>query len=267
MTIKQVLTKYPQDETELLLSHLLKLSKEKLYTNPDKNISPHQLNSFRKMLKKYNSGFPMAFILGYKNFLNQRFLVSKSTLIPRPESEWLVMEAVKQIKHFPTSKPTLLDLGTGGGCLGLSVKSLIPSVKVTLADISKNALKIAEKNSKQLSLKATLLQSNLFSKIKGKFDIIIANLPYVPKAQYKKFYNNLKYEPKFALIDQTEDFKLYKDLLINFPKYLKTNGVLFLEIDPSMKTKILYELKTHPQTRVTFTKDLHGLIRYATITN
>lgn len=266
MTIKEAFKKYPESETELLLGHVLKQSKEFLYLHPEKKLTLAQANKLRQMVSKYRRGYPLAYLLGYKDFYGYRYKVTKDTLIPRPESEWLVERALQLISKGKTK--TILDIGTGSGCLAISIaKRAGAKASVYAVDISGAALKVARQNAKKLTAKVNFRQQDLLTKDKATYDLIIANLPYVPQAQYKKLYQSLKHEPKSALIDPGSDFALYKKLLGQVPGHLSATGTVILEIDPSMKPLIQeWCKKYYPQAKPKFPKDIHGLWRYCELT-
>lgn len=267
MTVKDALTKYSKiDETDLFLSHLLKCSKTDLYLNPQRKLTKVQQQKLVKMISQLKRGLPVAYILGYKYFYGLKFTVNKNVLIPRPESEWLVDEAVKYGNKRSGKKLTILDLGTGSGCLAITVAKQFgkESIRITASDISTKALTVAKQNAKSNTVKINFVKSDLFNKLPQKFDLIIANLPYVPSNKYKKYFSNLKFEPKQALVDSKGDFYLYEQLLKNFDGHIQKNGMLLLEIDPKTKP-VLEKLvkKYNPKLKIHFYKDLQKLWRYA----
>lgn len=263
MTIKEVLKKYPDRETELLLGHVLKQSKEFLYSNPEKALTKTQQLSLSKLISKRKAGYPIAYLLGYKDFFGLRFAVSPATLIPRPESEWLVERAIKLAGTKPVS---IIDIGTGSGCLAISIATKLPQARVTAVDVSARALAIAKQNAQQHKVKVKFRKQSLLFGDNTKYDLIIANLPYVPTADYKKFHSNLRFEPIGALVDSQGDFTLYKQLLSQYSNHLKPNGHLLLEIDPSMKPRLEnWHKKNMPRAKLTFTRDIRKLWRYANL--
>lgn len=266
MTIKEVLIKYRKsinpDETELLLSHLLSLPKEQLYINFNQTIHKKSLQKLDSLIKKRELGWPIAYLVGYKNFYGLRFNVNSNVLIPRPESEWLVdrtLELVKQ-KGKTGKLMHILEIGTGSGCISISVAKNLKSkkVKIFATDISTKALKVAKENAKINKVKISFSKRNLFKDIKGNFDLIIANLPYVPAKDYRKFYNNLKYEPKLALIDRQKDFSLILKFLTQAPQHLKPKGIMLIEADPKF-------FQNYPKIFSKIHTDIHKLNRFGEI--
>ncbi|QQS23352.1 peptide chain release factor N(5)-glutamine methyltransferase [bacterium] len=274
MTIREALKKYHSiDETELFLSHLLKYSKSDLIKNPSQKLTKSQEFSLDKMIGAFKKGAPAAYLLGYKYFYGQKFKVNRSVLIPRPESEWLVDKTLDYINT--KNIKSILDIGTGSGCLAISIFQNSPAgtkIKVTATDISPKALKIAQANAKSLKSKVTFKQSDLLSNIRSNPDLIIANLPYVPVSDYRKFISNLKQEPKLALTDGTNDSILYTKLIEQISKRKQKPKVILFELDPSTKPILSSAVRQFlgPKSeqrpyKLTFHKDLNQLIRYAVL--
>ncbi len=278
MTIREVLKKHRQiDETELFLSHLLKMSKAQLIANSTKALTKPQIHKLEQMLKLFNKGMPAAYILGYKYFYGLKFKVNRSVLIPRPESEWLVDKTLSSINTLLTknsNKPiNILEIGTGSGCIAIALAKQLPangSAKITASDISDTALTVAKINAKTHKAKIKFVKSNLLSNLQGQFDLIIANLPYVPLRDYQKLYKNLRFEPKLALTDGTNDSTLYIKLLDKLEQRKSLPNFLLFEIDPTTKPLLTKKIKqlalTSPRTRVRFYTDIHKLPRYSVVT-
>ncbi len=268
MTIAQALKKYHKTEIDLLLSHVLGKTKEFLFMNREIILSSYHLIILTKLVKRRLRGEPMAYILGYKDFYGLRFKVNRNVLIPRPETEELVNKVLSAKWLVLRRKIKILDLGTGSGCIIISLAKGLPSSRCTLyaSDVSSNALTIAKQNAKIHKAKIRFLRSNLFSNIKGKFDIVIANLPYVPKRNYELGIKNLEYEPKIALVDSIKDFNLYERFFQQVGSHLNPNSSVYLEIDPAAKPLIAKWAKKYlPKGQVKFYRDFNNLWRYVEI--
>lgn len=272
MTIAQALKKFPSIESDLLLGHVLKQPKEFLYIHNEELITGPQLKSYLGLAAKRLAGVPAAYLVGYKYFCGLKFKVNRGVLIPRPESEWLVDQAVsnikKRLKNQKTDRPIkILDMGTGSGCIAISIAKHFSAkeISVLASDISGKALAVAETNAKANKTKIKFIESNQFNKISGQFDIIIANLPYVPEQDYKKFYQNLRYEPVLALKEKA-DFPLLKRFILNLKNHVRAKSLVLIETDPTaFKYLTKFIKQTLPTVRYKFYKDLHGLNRYARI--
>ncbi|PIP29502.1 protein-(glutamine-N5) methyltransferase, release factor-specific, partial [Candidatus Kuenenbacteria bacterium CG23_combo_of_CG06-09_8_20_14_all_36_9] len=281
---------------EILLSWILKKPKEFIYAHPEKIINSQQLTKFRKLINQCAKGMPIAYLTGHKEFYGLNFLVNKDTLIPRPETELMVEEVLKQIKNDKIKNFTLIDVGTGSGCIPICLVKIFYSVipaqagiqedlRIIGLDISKKVLLIACRNAKlhKVNNKIKFIKSNLLKNIlcivgaihelplqgNNTHLIITANLPYLSKKIYRQNYNNLKYEPKSALIAGKDGLKYYCQLLKQIQSritYYSLPITLFLEIDPSQKNQMRFLIKKHlPIAKIEFKKDLAGLNRLIVI--
>lgn len=214
---------------------------------PNRQFTPYEINLLRKhkftdlsLIPDDNK--PVEYIAGYASFLDNDFLVDTSTLIPRIESEQIVTMSIDFLKCHRTSSLNIADIGTGSGCLGLSVaKSLLDftnNFDLWLSDISLSALNVAQRNSKILSgeysNKLHFLQSNLLQAYTSglKFDLIIANLPYIPSSRISTLDPSVKdYEPLSALDGGERGVSLINQLLTSIQKHLKPTFQIILEID------------------------------------
>ena len=201
---------------------------------------------------------PISQIIGYRKFWESTFFVDKSVLDPRPETELLV----EKVLELPSSKLSLIDLGTGSGCIAISIARERPNFEVFASDISNDALKIAKKNSKFYQTSINFIKSDWFAKIDRKFDIIISNPPYISK----KEYNNLplcirRFEPKIALSSGSKGLDSIKTIINQFFKYLRPKGMLFLEIGSTQKKIIEKIFHYNGCKKIEFFNDLSGKCR------
>lgn len=271
LNIKEFLKKYHKIEIEILLAEVLKKPKEFLFMNPEYRMSESQIVRLNKAIKRRQKGEPIAYILGYKDFYGLRFKVNKNVLVPRPETEGMVN--IISNFQFPISNglTKILDIGTGSGCIAITLAKQFQILnfkfQITASDISAKALAVAKQNAKAHRVKITFVKSDLLKNIKVTPDIIIANLPYVPRKYYESRIKNLGWEPKIALIDQKKDFDIYGRLLKQVAALPSLPKKIFLEIDPSQKKLMPKEIKKHlPKANVKFYKDFNNLWRFAEIT-
>ncbi|MBU4690739.1 peptide chain release factor N(5)-glutamine methyltransferase [Mycoplasma zalophi] len=194
------------------------LLREKLRYNLPLEISKREL----KLLKK---DFPVQRIIGYCEMQSIRVFLNKSTLIPRYETE----EVILKCYEFLNKDSEVLDLGTGTGFIGLAIKKNI-NCKVTLIDKNKKALKMAKKNAEFNNLDVEIFKSNWFSNVYKKYDLIVANPPYLDKSKLKK-QDRPKFDPSYALYAKNNGLKDYIKILKDYKKFLKPNGILIFEID------------------------------------
>jgi len=182
------------------------------------------------MDKNKNKHIPIQYIEGHAPFFGYEFIVNKNVLIPRFETEELVENTINYInKHFDNKNIKVLDLCTGSGCIGITLKKEIPNLEVTISDISKKALEVAKKNAENLNAKIKIIESDLFDKINEKYDIIISNPPYVKNDEdvQKIVKNN---EPHIALYAGIDGLDYYKRILKDISKYINKKSLIVFEI-------------------------------------
>ena len=236
-------------DAEIILAHVLKINRTHLHAHPDQALTKTELKIANNLLKRRQNHEPVAYLIGHKEFYGRPFKVTSATLIPRPETEDIIILA-KQIANNPTIQPRhILDLGTGSGCIAITLSIEFPAAQVTATDISQKALNIAKQNAKTLNTpNITFLKSNLFNnkKLKSqKFDIICANLPYVDET-WTWNSSDLKHEPKAALYANNQGLAIIQKFLDQVPYYSTKNTHILIEADQSQHTKIItYAKKYH----------------------
>ncbi|MDD3888186.1 MAG: peptide chain release factor N(5)-glutamine methyltransferase [Patescibacteria group bacterium] len=272
MTIKDTLKKSALElnnisessdlDAEVLLSFVLRKNKEYLFANPEIELKQEQLEQFEKLLARRKKHEPIAYIINNKEFFGIDFFVDKRVLIPRPETEILVEEVLKIVKNT-NCQYVLVDVGTGSGCIAVSLAKNLTNAKIFAIDISKDALDVAKINVEKNNANIQLLSGNLLEPLgNNKVDIICANLPYITVEQLNLTEEDVrKFEPKSALIAK-EETTLYSNLLDQAPKFLNKNGIIFFEIDPVFKDKIIKLVKEKmPNAKYEIKNDLAGLER------
>lgn len=269
MIVGEALKKYSKLEIELLLAHVLKKPKEFLFMHPKVRLSSHQAKKLLSFIKRRQKGEPIAYILGYKDFYGLRFKVNKSVLVPRPETEGLVdrvMEITKSYK-LKTINLKILDVGTGSGCIAISVaKSLGNRVRVFASDVSGKVLAIARKNARAQRVRVKFIQSDLLEKVKIIPDVLVANLPY-GWSEWKNSSSaetaGLRFEPREALFAKEGGLLEIRRLLAAVAKMKQQPKIVLLEFDPRQKKALCYLAKKNlPNHKQVFHKDFSGLWRY-----
>lgn len=270
MTIKQVLQKYyladkklDNNEIDQLLALALHKNLNYLYTYPEKTIPVSCQKKFAKLYRQRLNHWPLAYLKKTKEFYNLKFFVNQHVLIPRPDTEILVEQALAYLGD--KKKLNVLDLGTGSGCLAISLAKNNPDHNYLATDISKDALKVAKTNVRKNKVKIKFLASDLFAKInKQKFDLVLANLPYLSRQQMSE--PSLKHEPKNALVSGKEGLDHYQRLLSQIKSHLNKNFLILLEIDPEQDKKIIPLIQKYlPQSSVEILADLAGKNRLVKI--
>ncbi len=228
-------------DADILLSFVLKKPKEFLYTYPEKKLTKNQLAGFNRLINCRVKREPVAYLTHHKEFYGLDFYVDKNVLIPRPLTESLVEEVINYAKN---QRLTIADIGTGSGCIAITLKKHLPNTTIYATDISPAALKVAKKNARKHKTKIKFFKGNLlepflppssrkatFRNVAFKIDYIVANLPYLNKTQIK---NELKYEPKTALLGGD---KYIKELLWQAKKLKPRPKKIFLEIKQKQKIR------------------------------
>ena len=247
-------------DSELILAHTLRKNRSYLHAHPEEVLTDRSLEIANARLILRLERVPVAYIIGHKEFYGHQFNVTTATLIPRPESESLI-ELFKQVLPRNLSLITeaplrLVDVGTGSGALGITAKLIAPELMVTLTDVSRHALKIAEKNAKNLAVDVSLIQSNLLADYPFTADIIIANLPYVDPTWERS--PETEHEPASALFAEKEGKALIYELLVQTKDKLRNGGSLILEADPEQHADIIAEAKKY--SLLLAEKDGYGLL-------
>jgi len=250
----------PQLEAEVLLSIVLGKDRTFLKKYPEYHVGFFERMQFRRFIKLRQFRYPMAQILGFKNWADLKIFVSKDVLIPRDETEILVHRIVSELRNFTPKK--ILDVGTGSGNIAIFCAQKFPEAGVIALDISQSALCIAQKNMRQHKVRIEFLHSDLLQKIdtKSHFDLIIANLPYVPRDV--SVSSEVKKEPNLAVFSGEDGL----DHIRKFRQQLKSKQIsfreLWLEFLPTQASEIQ---KIFAPYRLTFFPDAGGDIFFAKV--
>lgn len=227
----------PRLSAELLLTHVLGLSRIELYTLFDRQVEPAKLEILRGFVKRCGEHEPVAYLVGRCEFYSLPLKITRDCLIPRPETELLVERAIEFVRKR-TDAGYVLDLCTGSGCIAAAIAKSCKDCSVIATDICDKALAVAAGNIESLKLteKIKLLQGDLFSPIiegldQTKFDLIVSNPPYVSEAEFENLDKNVKaYEPRGALYGGIDGLDIYRRIAADVGNFLKPDGALMLEI-------------------------------------
>jgi len=248
-------------DSELLLSKTLNKSREKILTNLGANIEKKNFNIYKKYLIRRSKNEPVAYIFGEKEFWSKSFMVNKHTLIPRPETELLVYGL---LKIFNNKKISVLDIGTGSGCIIVSLlTNLRQSVGIGI-DISKKAILMAKKNvvRHKLNNRIKLINRSFENVFDKKFDLIVSNPPYIEKKAIKNLSEDIKkYEPRMALDGGNDGLDLVKKVIYKSKHILKIKGTLALEIGNKQIKKVSNILSDNNFRIVKVIKDYKNNVR------
>jgi release factor glutamine methyltransferase len=220
----------PRFEAELLLSNVLGIDRVQLLVKSEHIVTASQKSKFIRFIEQRSQHKPYAQIIGHKEFMGLDFLVTPDVLIPRPDTENIVEEALSVMQHMHQKKINILDLCCGSGAIGIALAKYEKRAVVTGSDLSEKAINIAKQNAKRNKVNMTFLQSNLFQNISDCFDIIVTNPPYIPTQMIKKLSEDVKnYEPSIALDGGETGLSFYKKIFNNASKYLQNEGYLICE--------------------------------------
>jgi release factor glutamine methyltransferase len=231
----------PRLDAEILLSFCLGCERLDFIKNPALPVNEKALASFQKLAARRLVWEPVAYITGRKEFWSFVLEVNSSVLIPRPDTEVLVEEALDVCKKMNWTEVKILDIGTGSGAIALALAYEIPQARLTATDISAAALATARKNAHNLDLDSQIefVQGNLLEPVNGFFDIIVANPPYIAEEEYDKLPAGVKdYEPVEALLAGACGLDFYRKIVGQAPVHLKNNGWLLLEIGATQDAQI-----------------------------
>ena len=232
-TLAAAREKLPASEARLLLGHVLARPAAWLIAHDDEVIGEDALLRFASLVARRKGGEPVAYLVGYREFYGREFGVSPEVLIPRPETELLVDIVLgKGVGAGATVKSAArtLDLGTGSGCIAITLALEIPSAQVSAVDASDDALRVARKNAERLGASLRLLQSDWFESLSGEsFDLIVANPPYIAEGDPHLAAGDLRHEPRQALASGVDGLDAIRRIVTAAPRHLRPGGQLWLE--------------------------------------
>jgi len=258
----------PNLDAEVLLAFCMKERRSGFFAHPEKVVPVHIREIFASLLARRVKGEPVAYLTGEKEFWSLTFKVDRRVLIPRPDTEIIVEEALRfALENFGRDqKISILDIGTGSGAISVALASELPCADITATDISEEALELASANASRNSVgqRIRFKTGNLFENVTGKFDLILSNPPYISEAEYKGLSREVRdYEPVAALVSGPDGTECHKAVIAGSGDFLNPGGALFLEIGALQKQKIEEILKKEGYNRIAFRKDYAGLFRVA----
>ena len=231
-------------DCEVLLSNIINKDREYVILNPKKNLDKKYIDIFNNLIDRRKKSEPIAYLINKKEFWKETFYIDKNVLIPRPDTEHIVEEVLKLTQN--NSKSHVLDIGTGSGCILLSILKERKNFIGTGIDISKKCIKVSKYNAKRLELdnRTKFYISDVDNFLIGKYDVIVSNPPYIEKLNLKYLDRDVvNFEPKLALSGGRDGFSEITKVINKTSGLIKKNGVFVLEIGHNQKNKVTEKLK------------------------
>lgn len=219
----------PRLTAEILLAHALGRERSYLYAHPEETLEPETLPRWRSALSARAAGTPLQYITGEQEFYGRRFAVSPAVLIPRPETEMLVAAALERVP--PNTPVRVVDVGTGSGCIAVTLALERPLARVVATDVSAAALNVARENARRLGAHVSFIQTDLLAGAAGPFDLIVSNPPYVAEGELPALQPEVRdHEPRLALVSGPKGNEIYQRLIPQAHAALVPGGWLVLEM-------------------------------------
>lgn len=264
--IKELLAIYDEVEAEsffyLTLEKFHRLRRIDLALQPNLQIGENEVEKWKSVLTDLKKQKPIQYILGETEFYGLPFLVNKDVLIPRPETEELVELILVESRKSKVESLRILDIGTGSGCIPISLKKNLPDAKVFAVDVSENALEVAKENAKLNGVEVNFIKINILETedLDQQFDIIVSNPPYVRMLEKEEIKPNvLEFEPHLALfVEDNNPLLFYRKIAQLAKKNLNENGKLYFEINQYLGKETVGLLESLGFTNIKLLKDIYG---------
>jgi release factor glutamine methyltransferase len=249
-------------DSELLCAQALGLRRLDLYLQFDRPLDEQELSSIRELVRRRGKGEPVAYITGQREFYGRGYAVTPDVLVPRPETETLVERAIATLRDRTTEGARVADLGTGSGCIAITLAAELPGIEVIATDISAPALEVARSNAERLGVPVTFAEGSWADGLSGHFDLIVSNPPYVTTGELESVDRDVRdFEPHGALLGGDGGLDAYRSLLASLAGHLTTTRVM-LEVDPRRATEVAAMFTTaYPDATASEIPDLAGRIR------
>ena len=255
----------PRMNAELLLLFVLGVDRAYLYAHPERELSSDEQARYDEALRERATGKPAQYITGHQEFWGMDLIVTPAVLIPRPETEHVIETVLELAREFPAR--TIVDVGTGSGCIALALAMEFPQAQITATDISPEALEVARANAARHRLEkriefveADLLKRDVASYVSTEVDLVVSNPPYVSEEERDKVQREVrKFEPRVAVFGGEHGFDIYRRLIPQAKEVLRVGGWLVMEMGFSQEEEIRKLLADWSEVRVT--ADLQGIPR------
>ncbi len=260
----------PRLEAEVLLAHSRGCQRIMLYTAFEEIASEELRTKFRALVKRRTAGEPFAYLAGKREFFSLEFEVTPAVLIPRPETEQLVITVVDWVKKHNIVSPTIVDLGTGSGCIAVCLAKQLKSARITAVDVSAKALAVAQRNAARHKVddRIEFVESDLFAKLPNtKFNVIVSNPPYIKTGELATLDTSVRdHEPRGALDGGIEGTAIIERIVNSAPERIAPGGLLAMEISPTIAERVTKLLDDSRLDKLPTLVDLQGHHRIAQAT-
>lgn len=255
----------PVREASLLLRHVLKCDAALIYAHPDHRLNAMESILFKAVVKRRAAHEPFQYISGTQEFFGLDFEVTPDVLIPRPETEILVEDVIREYKDH--SGPSFCEIGVGSGCISIALLANLPRSHATAVDVSDAALNVAGRNADlhEVKERLKLMKSDVFDAVAGeRFDLIVSNPPYVPDGDLDSLQEEVRsFEPRAALAGGTDGLDIVRRLISDSPKHLTPGSLIFIEIGWGQSERVAGLFDSKLWDCVEFLPDLQGIPRIA----
>jgi release factor glutamine methyltransferase len=251
----------PRLNAEHLLAHTLRRKRIELYLEFERELTETELAPLRDLVKRRGEGEPLQHLLGTVEFCGHVFRCDERAMVPRPETEELVEFLKSEIRNL---KSEIVDVGTGGGVIALSLAAQFPEAKILAVDVSDDALALAQENAAMLNLSARIqfLKGSLLENVDGAFDLIVANLPYISTQDRHTLSREVLHDPEIALFSGARGDELVRELIAQTPSRLRPGGMLALEIGLGQSAALLSALAEKNYRDICSKNDYSGAARF-----
>lgn len=255
--VEQVKRRIPRLDARLLMQHLLGITHAQFLADPDRRLSGDEVEAFMTLVLRRERGEPVAYLVGEKDFYSRSFKVTADVLIPRPDTELIVTLALKRLQTL--AWPRVLDLGTGSGAIAVTLACEHPEAAVVAVDISPAALAVARENAARLGGRVGFIASDWFSALGDeRFDLIVANPPYVAARDPHLLQDGLPFEPDLALTDGGDGLACIRRIVAEAPAHLHAGGALLIEHGYDQAAAVRELLAAGPYEAIATWQDLSG---------
>ena len=253
----------PEYDSAALMAYVTGREPLALRMETEAELTPAQEEAFQRLLIRRTAREPLQYILGTTVFSGLEFEVCPGVLIPRPETELIPLWTEVLLRE--NASPEILDLCCGSGCLGLAIKYMMPLARVTMSDLSPEAVRVSERNREKLDLNCEILQGDLFEPLQGrKFDCIVSNPPYIPTKTIETLQREVKdFEPRLALDGGADGLDIYRRIAEEAPKHVTRGGMLIMEVGEGEAQDVAKMFQGKCYTMIA--KDFNGIERYVKI--